>query len=125
MRQGVLQTAQMNGAVSTDAASMYSAYPQNTGCYYPYYNTGMNSSQSGDPSQMAYYMNPQLFMTQFAQFMQMMGGGMGMPMGTGGMTMPMGAGGMTMPTTGGMPMQMPFQQMPTAPVVNELDLSHR
>lgn len=52
---------------------MYSAYPQNTGCYYPYYNTGMNSSQSGDPSQMAYYMNPQLFMTQFAQFMQMMG----------------------------------------------------
>lgn len=116
MQQGVLQTAQMNGAVSTDAASMYSAYPQNTGCYYPYYNTGMNSSQSGDPSQMAYYMNPQLLMTQFAQFMQMMGGGMGMPMG---------AGGMTMPTTGGMPMQMPFQQMSTAPVVNELDLSHR
>ena len=125
MQQGVLQTAQMNGAVSTDAASMYSAYPQNTGCYYPYYNTGMNSSQSGDPSQMAYYMNPQLFMKQFAQFMQMMGGGMGMPMGAGGMTMPMGAGGMTMPTTGGMPMQMPFQQMSTAPVVNELDLSHR
>ena len=82
---------------------MYTSYPQNAGCYYPYYNAGMNTQQSGDPSQMAYYMNPQLFMTQFAQFMQMMGGSMPMAMPGGGVSMPM---------------TMPFQQMPTAPVVS-------
>lgn len=115
MQQSVPSTAQMNGVASADTASMYT-FPQNAGCYYPYYNAGTNAPPSGDPSHMAFYMNPQLFMTQFAQFMQMMGGSMPMPMAGGGVSMPM-AGGLTMP--------MAFQQTQAAPVVYRLVVLRR